>query len=108
MFFSLNGTVLACSAKASSILGRFKWATLRFDANLAKNLYKVYVRSLIEFDVPVWKPCLKVYINHLEGIQHRVTRMVQKLRKLSYYLRLKQMGLTLEDRRVRGDLIQLF
>jgi len=101
--------VLSCSAKASSMLGRIKRSFVNFNVKLVKTLYTVYVRPLIEFAVPVWNPSLKGDIKHLESIQHRVTRMIPKLKKLPYNERLKKMGLTtLEARRIRGDLIQLF
>ena len=45
----------------------------------------------------------------LENVQHRVTRIVARLKKEEYRVRLKEMRLTtLETRRKRGDLIQLY
>ena len=59
--------------------------------------------------MPVWCPYLKGDINKLEKIQHRVTRLIPSLKRLPYNERLKRMGLTtLEARRKRGDLIQVF
>ena len=79
------------------------------DMKLVRTLFTVYVRPLIEFAVPVWCPYLKGDINKLEKIQHRVTRLIPSLKRLPYNERLKRMGLTtLEARRKRGDLIQVF
>jgi ribonuclease P/MRP protein subunit RPP40 len=45
----------------------------------------------------------------LEKIQHRATKLIPELRHLDYRERLKALNLTtLEIRRLRGDLIQVF
>ena len=47
--------------------------------------------------------------NILERVQRRATKMIQKLRNISYEMRLKECGLTiLETRRLRGDQIEVF
>ena len=72
-------------------------------------LYVSLVRPHLEFAVPVWNPYLKKDIEMLENVQHRVTRIVARLKKEEYRVRLKEMRLTtLETRRKRGDLIQLY
>jgi len=63
----------------------------------------------LEFAAPVWNSFSKENIKKIEGIQKRATKMVIELRALSYEGRLKELGLTtLEVRRKRGDLIQLY
>ena len=45
----------------------------------------------------------------LERVQRRATKMIPKLRNISYEMRLKECGLTtLETRRLRGDQIEVF
>ena len=45
----------------------------------------------------------------LQRVQRRATKMIPKLRSISYEMRLKECGLTtLETRRLRGDQIEVF
>ena len=45
----------------------------------------------------------------LERVQRRATKMIPKLRNISYEMRLKECGLTtLETKRLRGDQIEVF
>ena len=45
----------------------------------------------------------------LERVQRRATKMIPKLRNISYEMRLKECSLTtLETRRLRGDQIEVF
>ena len=45
----------------------------------------------------------------IESIQRRFTRMIPSIRKFSYEERLKKLGLwTLEDRRIRADLVEVY
>ena len=56
-----------------------------------------------------WRPFLRRDIDGLEQIQHRATKMIEECRNLNYENRLLLTGLTtLEDRRNRGDMIQVF
>ena len=51
---------------------------------LLKNLYKVYVRPLVDLAAPVWNPYLKSDIKHIEKVQRRFTKMHPKLRKSTF------------------------
>ena len=71
-----------------------------------KVLYCTYVRPHLEFAVQSWCPYLIKDIKELENVQRRSTKMVLEI---SYEDRLTALGLsTLEERRLRGDLIQQF
>ena len=53
------------------------------------------------------RSCSKIIM--LERVQRRATKIIQKLRNISYEMRLKECGLTtLETRRLRGDQIEVF
>ena len=59
----------------------------------------------------VWNPYLRKDIERIERVQHRATRtrLVPGFAKLPYEERLKRLVLTsLEDRRLRGDVIEAF
>ena len=49
------------------------------------------------------------HIRLIEGVQRRFTRMIPELKSLTYEARLKRLNLTtLEIRRIRGDLIEVY
>ena len=50
-----------------------------------------------------------MYLDKLERVQRRKTRLISEIRQLSYEERLQQCRLTtLETRRIRGDQIEVF
>lgn len=101
--------VSTISAKASSMLGWLKKAFRSRDPYMWKKLYTTYVRSAFEFAEPVWNPSSLGDISMLERIQHRATKISHVMKGLSYAERLKKLNLmTLENRRVRGDCIQMY
>ena len=72
-------------------------------------LYKTIVRPHLEYCIQAWRPYRKKDIDMLERVQRRATKMIPKLRNISYEMRLKECGLTtLETRRLRGDQIEVF
>ena len=80
------------------------------DSQLWKNSYTSLVRPHLEYAVPVWNPYLEGDISTIENVQERAARIPTSLRGLKdYEARLDSWGLTkLEDRRIRGDLIQMY
>jgi len=71
----------------------------------------VYVRPLLEFFSQIWSPHYKYLIDKIESVQRYFanrlfTRKLSGLSKLSYFSRLKILGLeTLEHRRLINDLV---
>ena len=56
----------------------------------------------------MWQVCVRA-CDMLERVQRRATKMIPKLRNISYEMRLKECGLTtLETRRLRRDQIEVF
>jgi len=73
------------------------------------NLYKALVRPKLEFCIQMWRPYLRKNIDKMERVQRRATKMIYGLKKVSYEKRLERLGLTtLEQRRDRGDAIEMF
>ena len=67
------------------------------------------VRPHLDYCSSVRCPHLQKDINLLEKVQKRATRMVEGFRGMDYLSRLKGMMLTtLEARRLRADLIEVF
>jgi ribonuclease P/MRP protein subunit RPP40 len=72
-------------------------------------LYKALVRPHLEYSVQAWSPFLVKDVKLLEKTQRRFTRWFGKLKGLSYKERLRELHLfSLERRRMRGDLIEVF
>ena len=97
------------ASRANKVLGMLIRTFTSRDANLWKLLYVSLVRPLLEFAAPVWNPHSKSEIEIMERVQRRESRIPLVMRKLLYLERLKIKGLsTLEERRSRGDLIQMY
>ena len=48
------------------------------------------------------------FVNHLEKVQRTATRLVKGFKKLQYEERLRRLGLTTLQQRLRGDLIETY
>jgi hypothetical protein len=94
------------TGKSYKKLGLIKRSFSNLDEISIKLLYMSLVR--LEYGAPIWNPFLKKDIEKLEKFQHAATRM-QQFKRLSYSQRLCKLKLpTLEARRDRGDLFQMF
>ena len=74
-------------------------------------LYRTYIRPHVyrEYSVQAWCPHLKKDLEMLEKVQRRATKLIPSIRHLSYPERLQATKLySLEQRRVRGDMIETF
>ena len=72
-------------------------------------LFKSIVRQPMEHAHAVWNPYKKKHIKLLESIQRHFTRYIIGTKNLSYEERMKLLKLpSLEFRRLRGDLIEVF
>ena len=91
------------------ILGMIKRSFTYRSPCMIVTLYKSLIRPHLEYCVQAWRPYLKQDVNMLEKVQHQATRLVFGFEKLTYEARSDRLGLTtLEDRRLRGDMIQVF
>jgi ribonucleases P/MRP protein subunit RPP40 len=101
--------VARAAGTANRILGLIKRTFTYLDEEIMRQLYTALVRPHLEYGNVVWHPYLKKDIEMLERVQHRATKMVPGLSKISYEERLKKMNLpTLVYRRERGDAIEVY
>ena len=73
-------------------------------------LYKAtLVRSHFDYAMIILNPHAVKYIESIEGVQRRATKMVPEIKNLSYPERLKYLRLpTMAYRRARGDMIEVY
>ena len=96
-------------SKARRILAMINRTSVYKNSENLVRLYKSLVRPHLEYCTAAWSPHYVKDKVLLERIQRRFTRMIPGLKKLKYEERLRELNLwTLEDRRVRADLIEVF
>ena len=94
--------------KANQVLGQINRSFSCKTKDIMLQIYKVFVRPHLEYAVTAWSPWHRKDMDTLEKIQHRATRRMSDVRG-TYPERLQQLGLTtLEERRSRGDVIEVF
>ena len=94
---------------ANSTLGIIRRHIKSRNKDIIVKLYKSLVRPKLEYCVQAWCPYLKKDIDNIERVQHRATKLIGEFAGLDYEARVRRAGLiTLDKRRQRGDLIQVF
>ena len=100
--------VQAISSKANGVLSRLK-RTATYRNETFVDLYKVYVRPILEANSVAWNPDKEGDIKRLESVQRRALRCVKGFSEKSYEERLNCAGLpSLKDRREMIDMIQTY
>ena len=95
--------------KANKILGFIKRHIQNKSKQVVLPLYNALVRPHLEYAVQFWSPNLRKDVERLEKIQKRATKMIADIGHKSYSRRLEELNLfSLEQRRTRGQLIQVF
>ncbi|GAB0206646.1 mitochondrial enolase superfamily member 1 [Grus japonensis] len=101
-----------CALMAKAANGT--WGPLRAEwpagrGRFSLPLYSALVRPHLEFCVQFWAPQFKRVRELLGRVQQRAVRMMRGLEHLLYEERLRELGLvSLEKRRLRGDLINAY
>jgi len=107
--FKVAKQVDKASSSANKILGMIKRTFVSKGREIIIPLYKSIVRPHLEYCIQAWRPHYKKDIEKLEAVQRRTTKIISGMEGLSYEERLKKLGLpSLEYRRIRGDLIEVF
>ena len=95
--------------KANRLLGIIRRSFSALDNTSYTLLYKAIVRPHLEHAATIWNPYKKGYIDDLEKVQCRATKLLQNISHLSYPDHLAAHNLpTLVYRRIRGDMIKTF
>ena len=94
---------------ANGIVGPIRRSFTFLDCKSFIKMYSAFVRPHLEYAQAVWAPHLAKYVDMLENVQIRATKLVDGLGNLEYSDRLKRLKLsTLVYRRMRGDMIEIF
>jgi hypothetical protein len=76
------------------------------DRSFYVNMYKTYIRPILESSSPVWSPHNIGNIDRIESVQRFFTRKLPGMSNMSYADRLSVLDLeSLEARRIKADLI---
>ena len=107
--FKFSAQCIEAERRAQKILGYIKRMFRHPNKVTVLTLYNALVRPLLEYAVQFWSPTLQADIARLEKVQERATKLVPSVRLKGYERRRIELGLfTLEQRRLRGQLIETF
>ena len=97
------------TSKANRIVGVIRRTFDFLTENMFVLLFKSLVRPILEYGNAAWQPNQKSLCQDIENVQRRATKLIASLKDLSYPQRLAKLKLpSLEHRRKRGDMIELY
>ena len=95
--------------KANRLLAVIHKTFQNFDHATFINLYKSYIRPVLEYGNIIWGPQYILDQEQIEKIQRRATKLVQDLQNCTYNDRLTALNLpSLKYHRLRGDMIMFY
>ncbi|KAK7088907.1 hypothetical protein V1264_024561 [Littorina saxatilis] len=106
---SFKGHVAQATAKANKTIGIIRRSFEHLDREVFVQLYKSLARPILEYGHSVWQPQQKLLCKEIEDVQRRATKLISALSEKTYPERLAILKLpSLEHRRLRGDMIDLY
>ncbi|KAK3766990.1 hypothetical protein RRG08_058905 [Elysia crispata] len=97
------------TTKANRILGVIRRSFDHLTDHTFVQLYKALVRPILKYGHSVWQPVLETLQQDIEDVHHRATKLIGHLKDKPYPERLSILKIpSLEHRRRRGDMIDLF
>ena len=102
--FSSHVSVICCRAhRRANLIHKCFYSK---DVSSLLSAFTTYVRPILEYCCVVWNSLLVKDINALEAVQRRFTKRIPGMKNLTYYQRLRALGIeSLELRRLRADLL---
>ena len=95
--------------KASRLLGIIIRSFCALDDTSFTRLYKAIIQPHLEYAATIWNPCKEGYLDDLEKVQRRATKLLQNISHLVYPECLAVLILpTLVCCHIRGDMIKTF
>lgn len=95
--------------KAHQMAGMIRRTFRHLNHHMFTRLYKVLVRSQLDYASSVWAPHSLKLVDLIEGVQRKATKQLPGLSNCSYPERLKKLKLpSLSYRRLRGDMIEVY
>ena len=98
-----------CGRCSHPYIGLIRRTFSYLDPQMFVKLFTSFVRPHLEYAQAIWSPHMKKYIDAIENVQIRATKLVDGFKNLSYKERLQKLNLpTLAYRRLRGDFIEMY
>ena len=99
----------AAAKKANSVLGQMSRSLTYRDKDTWLKLYRMYIRPHLENCAQAWSPWTEADIDLIESVQRRAIRMTSDMKGNTYEERLTEAKMfTLQQRRLRGDMIEVW
>ena len=96
-------------SKANQLIGLVKRSFQFLDQDMFLKLYKAIIRPHLEYANVIWHPIYKRQQSSIENTQRRATKILSKIKHMSYKDRLIYLNLpSIKYRQLRNDLIQTF
>ena len=107
--FKFHNHSSVVASKANRMLAIISKSFQYKDGNILLNLYKSFIRPIVEYSTAIWSPYYVLDQQVIKRIQRRATKLIHGLHDQPYVDRLARLHLpSLQHRRLRGDLILLY